>query len=86
VNQRTTKKSIFELPNFHKFFEVKCDASGMVIGFVLSEKEIPISYFSEKINDSNQKNSSYDKNLCYYIGIEEVEELFDSKIICFVHR
>jgi len=35
---------------------VKCDVSGMAIGVVLSQKEKPITYFSEKLNDSKQRD------------------------------
>ena len=66
LKQKITEKPIFALLDFHKLFEVKCDASGMVVGIDLSQEERPIAYFTEKLNDA-EKSSSYDKELCAFI-------------------
>ena len=50
-----------KLPDFKHPFQVKCDASGVVIEAVLSQEDRPIVYLSEKLNDAKQKYSSYDK-------------------------
>ena len=72
LKQKITEKPILELANFQKLFEVKCDASGMAIGDILSQEERPISYFSDKLNDSKKKYSSYDKE--FYVVIQALKK------------
>ena len=55
LKENITEQPILVLPDFHKAFQVKCDASGMAIGVVLIQDEKPISYFSEKLNDAKTK-------------------------------
>jgi len=52
---------VMRLPDFSKAFEVTCDASWLAIGGVLSQESHPIAYFSEKLNDTWQQYSTYDK-------------------------
>ena len=49
------------LLDFNRPFQVRCDASGIAIGAVLSQDDRPIAYFSEKLNDAKHKYSSYDQ-------------------------
>ena len=49
------------IPNFNKPFQVRCDASGIAIGAVLSQDDRPIAYYSEKLNGEKHKYSSYEQ-------------------------
>ena len=55
------EQHVLVLPDIHKPLRVKCDASGMAIGVVLSQDDKLIAYFSEKLNDAKQKYSTYNK-------------------------
>ena len=61
LKKKLTKEPILVLPDFNKPFQVKWDASGEAIGVVLSQEDSPVAYFSEKLNDTKRKYSSYDK-------------------------
>ena len=61
LKEKITKQPILIFPYFSKTFQVKCDASGVTIGVVLSRDDKPIVYFSEKLNDAKRKYLTYDK-------------------------
>jgi len=61
LKRKITERSILRLPYFKKLFQVRCDANMIAIGAILSKEDKPVAFFSEKLNESQQKYSSYDK-------------------------
>jgi hypothetical protein len=63
LKEKITEQPILVLPNFGKTFQVRCDASGVAIGEVLSQDNRHVAYFSEKLNETKRKYSTYDKEV-----------------------
>jgi hypothetical protein len=61
LKKKITEQPILVLPNFGKIFQVRCDASGVATGAVLSQDNKPVAYFNEKLNETKRKYSTYDK-------------------------
>ena len=61
LKQKVVELPILALTNFNKAFQVECDASGNVIGAILSQEGKPVSFFSEKLKDDKRKYSMYDQ-------------------------
>ena len=61
LKKKVTKKPVLVLPDFTNPFQVKCYASGEAIGAVLSQDDRSVAYFSEKLNDTKNKYSSFEK-------------------------
>jgi hypothetical protein len=72
LKEKITEQPIMFLPDFGKMFQVRCDASGVAIGAVLSQDNRPVSYFSEKLNDTKKKYSTYDKE--FYAVIQSLNK------------
>lgn len=86
LKKRITERLILRLLDCKKLFQVCCDASGTAIGAVLSQEDKPISYFSEKLNESRKKYSSYDKEFCAVVQALKhwIHYLLGSKFVFFL--
>jgi hypothetical protein len=84
VKEKITERPILVLPNFGKTFQVRCDASGVAIGAVLSQDNMHVAYFSEKLMRIRESTPHMIKKLCHNSSLEEMEALTYSKGICLV--
>ena len=76
---------MLKLLDFDHLFQVRCDASGMAIGAVLSQEDKSMDYFSEKFNEARHKYSSYKKD--FYAIVQSLKHwrhyLMPRKFILF---
>jgi hypothetical protein len=72
LKEKITGQPVLVLSDFSKTFQVRCDASGFVIGGVLSQDNRLVAYFSEKLNDAKMNYSTYDKE--FYAVIQSLNK------------
>lgn len=63
IKKRLTEAQVLQIPYILKVFEVAYGASNVGIWGILSQKEHPIAFFSEKLNETKQKYYVNDKEL-----------------------
>jgi ribonuclease HI len=96
LKEKITEQPIMVLPNFGKTFQVRCDASGVAIGAVLSQDNRPVSYLSEKLNETKGNFSTYDKEFYaiiqalkkwrHYLIPKEFVLYSDNQVLQFINR
>jgi hypothetical protein len=72
LKAKITEQLILVMSYFKKTFQVKCDASGVVVDTILSQDNKLVAYFSEKLNDVKRKYSTYDKE--FYVVIQALKK------------
>ena len=61
LKQKVIEQYVLAHLDFNNMFHIDYDASGTIIGVVLSQEGRHIAYFSEKLNDAKRKYLIYDQ-------------------------
>jgi hypothetical protein len=72
LKENITGQLVMVLPYFSKTFQLRCDASGFVIGAFLSQDNRLVAHYNEKMNDTKMKYSTYDKE--FYVVIQALKK------------
>lgn len=59
INKKLSTILVLTLPDFSQPFELRCDASKVGMGVVLSQGERSVAYFNEKLSRSKLNYSTY---------------------------
>jgi hypothetical protein len=72
LKKKITEQPIMVLPDFSKTFQVRCDCEWICNWSSLKPNNLPVTYFSEKLNEAKNKYSTYDKE--FYVVIQALKK------------